>query len=111
MQLSSLVNRPSIILRSAPLSSPPPPSVKEDRRALFDAVDKADKDFENAKQVADAMLHARSLEIEKILLAYGKGPHMYKGRSSRIVKRQSEDGKRVIYFFRAVSKQDPEDNE
>lgn len=102
MQLSSLVTR-------SPLVARPMNAGREEKIALFNAVEKADQDYENAKLVADAMLQARSVVIEKILLTCGKGPFMYRGQPVRIIKRKSDDGKRVTYFFRVISKNEPEE--
>lgn len=82
---------------------------REEKRALFLEAEQADSDWEEALQVADQKLIDRSAVIEKILLRFGKGPFMYRGESVRIVKRKSQDGKRVIHFFRAVSKTEAED--
>lgn len=113
MQLSSLIAKPSISLKpavpSAPASAPPASAVREDKRAMFESVERADADLDNAKRVADAMLFARSALVEQILMKYGKGPFMYKGQPVRIIKRKSDDGKRIVYFFRAVSKNEPEE--
>lgn len=56
------------------------------------------------------MLQARSAVIEQIFSVAGKnGPFQYKGQTVRVVSRKSDDGKRVIYFFRAISRSNTEE--
>lgn len=96
----------------APRTSSAPPSKGlsiEEKRAMFEEAERADADFENAKQVADQMLQARSAVIENIFQLCGAGPFIYKGESVRIIKRRSDNGNRIIYFFRAISNKDPEE--
>lgn len=106
MQLLSLNQAPSLFTRPRVINMIDP---KDEKRTMFAAVEKSDQDLANADKVRDLILMKRSDEIEKILLKYGKGPYMYNNESVRIVKRKSQHGKRVIHFFRAVSKLEPED--
>lgn len=99
MQLSSLITGKTSQTQSM---------TKESRRALFEAAEKADADWENAKQVADSMLQARSQIVEQILNTCGKGPFTYKGEKVIIVKRKARDSDRVTFFFRSMSHPDSE---
>lgn len=110
MQYHSFFKSSSSIPVAPRVTSAPPRGLSiEEKRAMFAEAEQADADFENAKLVADQMLQARSACIEQIFQLCGAGPFIYKGESVRIIKRRSDNGNRIIYFFRAISNKDPEE--
>lgn len=88
-----------------PAAGPEKPKLTaQEKKILFAAADKADKEVDDTEVLLEELREHRSDAIKAIHDAMGKGPFDYKGRTLSIAVRTPEGGK-ANYFWRGTPRE------